>query len=197
LLLVLFSCGTVGNALALSPFPRARRRADLSGVFRIPDRSLPVVPADAARPVEEGMGSVGIDVDLDPRLDEVRTQRAFGDLQFERAVGHAIVVAHLALLLDAQDLVEIDARDRRDPGEPDPRVKPEDGPARSGTRARSARAPVANRPQYARRRAARARGPLASAGCDRSCRPSRRCGSNAPPGPYRGSSAARARRMSR
>src|SRR5208337_2841662 len=180
LLLVLFSCGTVGNALALSPFPRARRRADLSGVFRIPDRSLPVVPADAARPVEEGMGSVGIDVDLDPRLDEVRTQRAFGDLQFERAVGHAIVVAHLALLLDAQDLVEIDARDRgegraglsrrcgealivggqidladegvgrldrRDPGEPDPRVKPEDGPARSGTRARSARAPVANRPK--------------------------------------------------
>src|SRR5271166_3982607 len=95
-----------------STFPRARRRADLSGVFRIPDRSLPVVPADAARPVEEGMGSVGIDVDLDPRLDEVRTQRAFGDLQFERAVGHAIVVAHLALLLDAQDLVEIDARDR-------------------------------------------------------------------------------------
>src|SRR5208337_1095736 len=80
------------------PFPRARRRADLSGVFRIPDRSLRVVPADAARPVEEGMGSVGIEVDLDPRLDEVRTQRAFGDLQFERAVGHAIVVAHLALL---------------------------------------------------------------------------------------------------
>ena len=58
------------------------------------------------------MGSVGIDVDLDPRLDEVRTQRAFGDLQFERAVGHAIVVADLALLLDAQDLAEIDARDR-------------------------------------------------------------------------------------
>jgi hypothetical protein len=31
-------------------------------------------------------------MDLDPRLDEVRAQRARRDLQFERAVGHAIVV---------------------------------------------------------------------------------------------------------
>ena len=58
------------------------------------------------------MGAVGIDVDLDPRLDEVRPQRAFRDLQLERPVGHAIVVADLALLLHAQDLVEVDARDR-------------------------------------------------------------------------------------
>ena len=46
---------------------------------------------------------------LDPRLDEMRPHRAFGDLKFERAVGDAIVVADLPLLLDAQDLVEVDA----------------------------------------------------------------------------------------
>ena len=46
---------------------------------------------------------------LDPRLDEMGPHRAFGDLKFERAVGDAIVVADLPLLLDAQDLVEVDA----------------------------------------------------------------------------------------
>ena len=49
----------------------------------------------------------------------------------------------------------------------------------------------------ARRRAARAPGPLASGGCDRSCRLPRRYGSNATRDPYRGSSAGRARRTSR
>jgi hypothetical protein len=40
--------------------------------------------------------------------------RAFGDLQLERAVGDAIVLADLALLLDAQDLVEVDAGNGRE-----------------------------------------------------------------------------------
>jgi hypothetical protein len=64
--------------------------------------------------VEDGVGAVGIDVDLDPRLDEMRAHWAFGDLELERAVGDAIVLADLALLLDAQDLVEIDARNGRE-----------------------------------------------------------------------------------
>src|ERR1700722_15773761 len=89
-----------------------RRRAELSGVFRISDRSVLVVAADAAGSVEEGVRAVGIDVDLDPRLDEMRAHWAFWGLQFQRAVGDAIVLADLALLLDAQDLVEVDARDR-------------------------------------------------------------------------------------
>jgi hypothetical protein len=38
--------------------------------------------------------------------------RTFADLEFQRPVGHAIVVADLALLLEAQDLVEIDAGER-------------------------------------------------------------------------------------
>jgi len=64
--------------------------------------------------MEEGAGAVGIDVHLDPRLDEMRAHRAFGDLQFQRPVGDAIVVADLALLLNAQDLAEVDAGDGRE-----------------------------------------------------------------------------------
>ena len=73
-----------------------------------------VAVADASWSVEDGVRAVGIDVDLDPRLDEVGAHRAFGDLQLERAVGDAIVVHDLTLLLHAQDLVEIDARDGRE-----------------------------------------------------------------------------------
>ena len=51
---------------------------------------------------------------LDPRPDEVRAHRAFGDLQFQRPVGDAIVIADLPLLLNAQDLVEVDAGDGRE-----------------------------------------------------------------------------------
>ncbi len=63
---------------------------------------------------EEGVRAVGIDVDvdLDPRAHEMGPHRAFGDLQLERPIGHAIVGADLPLLLHAQDLVEIDALDR-------------------------------------------------------------------------------------
>ena len=78
------------------------------------ERSVLVVAADASGSVEEGVGAVGIDMDLDPRLDEMRAHRAFRDLQLERPVGDAIVVADLPLVFDAQDLVEIDARDRRE-----------------------------------------------------------------------------------
>jgi hypothetical protein len=53
-------------------------------------------------------------VDLDPRLDEVRPQGALRDLQFERAVGHAVVVADLPFLLHAHDLVEVDAGNGRE-----------------------------------------------------------------------------------
>jgi hypothetical protein len=78
------------------------------------ERSVLVVAADASGSVEEGVGAVGIDVDLDPRLDEMGPHRAFGDLQFQGSVGDAIVMADLALLLDAQDFVEIDARNGRE-----------------------------------------------------------------------------------
>jgi hypothetical protein len=53
---------------------------------------------------------------LDPRLDEMGPHRALRDLQFQRAVGDAIVVSDLPLLLDAQDLVEVDAWNGREGG---------------------------------------------------------------------------------
>jgi hypothetical protein len=64
--------------------------------------------------VEEGVRAVGIDMHLDPRLDEMRPHRTLRDLQFQCPVGDAIFVADLVLLLNAQDLVEIDARDGRE-----------------------------------------------------------------------------------
>src|SRR6202035_2474813 len=85
-----------------------------SDVFRISDRSVLVLEADASWAVEDGVGAVGIDVDLDARPDEVRPHRAFRDLQLQCAVGDAIVMADLALLLDAQDLIEADAGNGRD-----------------------------------------------------------------------------------
>src|ERR1700733_1238439 len=84
-------------------FPRARRRADLGGVFRfigLPESSLLVVAADAARSMEDGVGAVGVDVDLDPRPDEMGPHRALRDLELESPVGDAIVMADLPLLLD-------------------------------------------------------------------------------------------------
>ena len=76
------------------------------------ERSLLVVAADASGPVKEGVRAVGIDMHLDPRLNEVRPHRALRDLQLQRPVGHAVVVSDLPLLLYAQDLVEFDAWDR-------------------------------------------------------------------------------------
>ena len=64
--------------------------------------------------MEDGVGAVGVDVDLDPRLDEMRPHRALRDLELQCAVGDAIVMADLPLLLDAQDLVEVDAWNGRE-----------------------------------------------------------------------------------
>src|SRR5271170_3292946 len=93
--------GGVGKPEACPCRPQARRRADLGGVFRISDRSVLIVAADAARPLEDGVGAVGVEVDLDPRLDEMGPHRALRDLELERPVGDAIVMADLPLLLDA------------------------------------------------------------------------------------------------
>ena len=88
-------------------------------IFRLiglPQGSFFVVAADASWPVEKGVRSVGVrrSVDFHPRLDEMRPRRAFRDLELQRSVGHAIVMADLPLLLDAQDLVEVDAGNGRE-----------------------------------------------------------------------------------
>lgn len=56
------------------------------------------------------MGSVVILTDLDPRLDEMRPQRALRDLQFQPVERHAIAVAGEAFFLNAQNLAKIGAR---------------------------------------------------------------------------------------
>jgi hypothetical protein len=84
------------------PSPGLGCRADLGGARGFNEPSLLVVAADASWSVKDGVGAVGIDMDPDPRLDEVRPHRALRDLQFERPVGDAIVMADLPLLLDAQ-----------------------------------------------------------------------------------------------
>ena len=96
-----------------------RRRADLSGALDravVLEPAFLVVAADAARSVKDGVRAVRVDMHLDPRLDEMRAHRAFRDLELQRAVGDAIVVSDLPLLLDAQDLVEIDAWNGREGG---------------------------------------------------------------------------------
>src|SRR5271166_1119677 len=118
LLLVLFCLvGLWATRWRCPHFHRLRRRAELGGAFFIGGllrRPVLVVAADASGAVKDGVRSVGIDVDLDPRLDEVRAHRAFRYLQLQRAVGDAIVMADLPLLLDAQDLVEVNAGNGRE-----------------------------------------------------------------------------------
>jgi hypothetical protein len=81
-----------------------RRRAELSGALDwdgVLEPAFLVVAADASWSVKDGVGTVGIDMDLDPRPDEMRTHRALRDLQLQGPVGDAIVVADLPLLFDA------------------------------------------------------------------------------------------------
>ena len=106
----------MGNAAGLSTVPQARRRAELSGAldWDVLEPAFLIVASDAAGTMEEGVRAVRVDVDLDPRAHEMGPHRAFGDLELEGTVGDAIVGADLALLLDAQDLVEIDAWNGRE-----------------------------------------------------------------------------------
>ena len=71
-----------------------------------------VVAAEASGSMKDRQGSVGILADLDVGLDEMRAQRAFGNLQLEPVEADAIVVADASIFLDAEDLGQIEARDR-------------------------------------------------------------------------------------
>ena len=71
--------------------------------------ALVVIAAKATGSVEDGKRAIGIVPDFDPDLDEMAPEGAFGDLQLEPVERHAIVVAHLAVFLDAENLAQIDA----------------------------------------------------------------------------------------
>ena len=97
-----------------------RRRADLSGALDravVLEPAFLVVAADAARSVKDGVRAVRAWTwTLTRALTKCGPHRALRDLELERAVGDAIVVSDLPLLLDAQDLVEIDAGNGREGG---------------------------------------------------------------------------------
>ena len=103
--------GLWATLFALSTFPQAGRRADLSGFPGFDDRALMIVAAETSLAVEDRVGAVVVLADLDPRLDEVRAQRARRDLQLQPVERHAIVVANLTFFLDAKDLTEIGSGD--------------------------------------------------------------------------------------
>jgi hypothetical protein len=61
--------------------------------------AIRVVETDAARPLEDGDGLVGLPPDLDGGLDEVHAQRTWLDLQAQSLEDDGIVVADDAVLL--------------------------------------------------------------------------------------------------
>jgi hypothetical protein len=61
--------------------------------------------------MENGDAAVMVLTDFDPCLDEMRPQRAGWNLKFQPVERYAIVIANLALFLNAEDLLEIDAGD--------------------------------------------------------------------------------------
>jgi len=88
-----------------------------------------VVPADAARPMEDGVAAIVVLPHLHGGSDKVRAQRTGRDLQPQLMEHHGVVVTHLAFLLHTQDLGQVDPSDRherraflfrlhREPGEP-------------------------------------------------------------------------------
>ncbi len=93
--------GGVGKSKTCPCRPQASRRADLGGFLVFHRGAFLVVAAKAARAVEDGVGSVMVLADLDPRLDEVRPHSARRNLKFQAVERHAIVVADLPLLLNA------------------------------------------------------------------------------------------------
>ena len=71
------------------------------------------IAGEAAGAVEEGEGAVGVIVDAHLGADVVRPDRARRNLQAPAVVTDRVVVAHLTLLLNAQDVGE----DRRIDGD--------------------------------------------------------------------------------
>ncbi len=63
-----------------------------------------IIVGKPVRSEEHGDRAVGIFVDADRDLDEVRSERALRQLETEAAPFHGIVVADDALFLDAENL---------------------------------------------------------------------------------------------
>ena len=86
------------------------RRAELSSHGK--GLSLGPVSGNASRAVKDAQRAVEVLSHFDLGPDKMRSQRRGRDLQPAPTPQHGIVVAHLARLLDAQDLIDIEVADR-------------------------------------------------------------------------------------
>jgi hypothetical protein len=96
------SCFSPGHAPG-----KNRRRGSLSrGLLGgLDDLAVGVVVGEAMGAEEDSQGAIGILVNPDDGLDEVRSQPAPRQLQAEAPLFHGVVVADGAVLVDGQDLV--------------------------------------------------------------------------------------------
>src|SRR5271154_5860970 len=111
------TCGRGGQVRAVWPRscprrPQARREADLRdklffGLRLFVQGSVRVEAGDFARSVEQGDGAVPVFEDPDGALGEVMAVPVGRDLQAPPLVADGVVQAGDALLLDAQDVVEL------------------------------------------------------------------------------------------
>ena len=92
------------------PAHRSCRGAELRGgsgrAVLIDQASVRVIVGEPPRAVEDREAAIWIFVNAHVRLDEVAAMALLGDLPHPALVADRVVVAHHALLLDAQDVVE-------------------------------------------------------------------------------------------
>src|SRR5215208_728772 len=89
---------------------RSCRGAELRGgsgrAGLIDEASVRVIVSEPPRAVEDRKPAVRVFVDAHVRLDEVAAVALLGDLQHAALEADRVVVAHHALILDAEDVVE-------------------------------------------------------------------------------------------
>ncbi len=98
-----------GALAALHLSTAAARRSGSRGLFFafLLGRSVRIVGGQAPGAVEDGEMAVGVLVDPDLGLDVVAAVPVLGNLQGEPFVSHGVVAGDGALLLDAEDVVEV------------------------------------------------------------------------------------------
>jgi len=75
-----------------------------------------VITTEAAAAIQDGVLAVEMAADQDPQPGARAAARLFGELQRPAVGGHDVVAPDGALVLDAEDLVELDAAHRHKGG---------------------------------------------------------------------------------
>src|SRR5579872_6467319 len=103
-MLRLWGCGQRGSVVHKSTGVRCR--AELSGAWCIDRCSLGIEGGQAARPIEDGKPAIRIVVNAHGGLDVVMAMALRRDLPGPPIPADAVVAADLAVLLDAQHVLE-------------------------------------------------------------------------------------------